>query len=188
MKGQDSTAPRFTDLRVVRVLDLERCGATLCLDGLHNLQLLRYLSLRGTDVIELPETIGELSCLQTLDVRSTNVKRLPRSIVKLEKLMHLLCGNVKLPHGIAKMKALQTVSCAIIMNSSSSIMQELSELTDLRGLELFYDFTEMPENGRIVKFPGYGFQHLKKLLIHCSSASVTLPLNPVFCQGLKFSN
>jgi len=154
-------------------LDLEGCDSSVCLDGLHKLQLLKYLSLRGTDVSELPETIGELSCLQTLDVRSTNVTMLPRSIVSLEKLMHLLCGSAMLPRGIAKIKALQTLSCAIVMNSSYSIIKELSKLKHLRELELFYDFTEVPGNYRLVKFPANGFQRLKKLRIQCSSASVT---------------
>jgi Leucine-rich repeat (LRR) protein len=95
----------LTDLRVLRVLDLEGCeGTAVFLDVLHKLQLLKYLSLRSTNISKLPNTIGQLRYMQTLDVRSTNVKELPPSIVTLEKLMHLLCGSAKLPQGISEMK------------------------------------------------------------------------------------
>ncbi|GJN25689.1 hypothetical protein PR202_gb13551 [Eleusine coracana subsp. coracana] len=57
--GQASATPSLTCLpSFVRVLDLEGCNGLVCLDGLLNLRLLRYLSLRGTDVSELPATIG----------------------------------------------------------------------------------------------------------------------------------
>ncbi|XP_062198114.1 disease resistance protein Pik-2-like [Phragmites australis] len=169
--GQGSGAPRLTDLKVVRVLDLEDCSGPVCLDGLCDLLLLRYLSLRGTGVSELPEQIGELRCLGTLDVRSTQVKELPRSILRLEKLIHLLAGSAKLPDGIAKMKALQTLSSAGTTNSSVNVNEEISELASLRELELFCDLTEMLGSG--VTFPRAGFRSLMKLCIRCSSPSVT---------------
>lgn len=100
-------------------------------------------------------------------------EKLPPSIVSLDKLIHLLCGSAELSYGIAKMRALTTFSCAIAMNGTTSIIKELSQLIDLRELELFYDFTETHKSDRIVKFPGDGFQRLKKLRIQCSSASVT---------------
>ncbi|WVZ50564.1 hypothetical protein U9M48_001806 [Paspalum notatum var. saurae] len=110
--GQANTVPRFADLSLVRILDLEGCdGMAAFLHGLNKLPLLRYLSLRGTGVRELPKAIEESRFLQTLDVRYTNVKMLPLSIVRLERLMHLLCGRAKLPHEISKMYGLHTLSC-----------------------------------------------------------------------------
>ncbi|CAN6363372.1 unnamed protein product [Urochloa humidicola] len=168
--GQANTTPKLTDLKVLRVLDLQDCDGPVCLDGLGKLILLRYLNLRGTDICDLPQTIGELRCLETLDVRSTKVKELPSSIVSLEKLMHLLSGSAKLPREIVKMKALQTLSCAIVAESHTSTIEEISRCAKLRELEMFCD-TEMPGEARVV-FPHDGFQSLKQLRIWCSLASV----------------
>ncbi|KAL6626234.1 hypothetical protein ACP70R_029960 [Stipagrostis hirtigluma subsp. patula] len=181
--GNASGAPRLTDLSVVRVLDLEDCSGPVCLDGICKLLLLRYLSLKGTDVSVLPAEIGELRCLETLDVRSTKVKEIPPSIVKLKRLMHLLAGAAKLPDGIAKMKALKTLSC------SANAMERLSQLANLRELELVCDAAEVLGGEKQVTFPGDGFQGVKQLRIRCSSTSVTFEpgsLSMVQFLELKF--
>ncbi|TVU21042.1 hypothetical protein EJB05_30653, partial [Eragrostis curvula] len=164
--GNASATPLLTDLKVVRVLDLEGCDGPVCLDGLCKLLLLRYLSL-GTDINDLPATIGELKWLETLDVKSTKVKELPSSIVKLEKLTYLLAGSAKLPSRIAEMKALQMLSC------SANALEQLRELTSVRKLELFCDETEMTGDERRVTFPGDGFKGVKWLCIRGRSPSVT---------------
>uniref|UniRef100_A0A0A9BR00 NB-ARC domain-containing protein n=1 Tax=Arundo donax TaxID=35708 RepID=A0A0A9BR00_ARUDO len=179
--GHASTMPRLDDLKVVRVLDLEGYDGQVCLDGLCKLLLLRYLSLRGTDVSELPAQIGDLRCLETLDVRSTKVKELPPSIVRLEKLTHLLAGSAKLPGGITKLKALQTLSCQAKMKSSVDVIQEINGLANLRELELSGDEKE-------VMFPGDGFRSLKQLYISCSSPLVTFePSALPMVQELKLT-
>jgi hypothetical protein len=74
--GQASTAPHLTGLKLVRVLDLEGCdGTTVSLDDLHKLQILRYLSLRGTTVSKLPETIG--ACLDSKVCLPNSLCRIP---------------------------------------------------------------------------------------------------------------
>ncbi|KAF8661711.1 hypothetical protein HU200_056660 [Digitaria exilis] len=175
--GQASAAPPLTNLKVVRVLNLEGCDGPVSLEGLCKLVLLRYLSLKGTAVSELPAAIGDLKCLETLDVRSTKVEELPSSIVNLEKLMHLLTGSAKLPDGIAKMKALQTLSCAGTTKSSGNIIEEMSKHDHLRELELYSDATETPGNNKRVMFPAHGFQSVRKLCIRCSSPLVTFEPN-----------
>lgn len=171
--GHASATPNLTDLKVVRVLDLEGCKGPVCLDGLCKLVLLRYLSLRGTDVSELPAAIGDLRCLETLDVRSTKVEELPPSIVRLQKLMHLLAGSAKLPDGMDKMKALRSLSCAATTKSSANVVEELSKHHNLRELELHYYATETPGNEKQIKFPADGLQTVKQLCIRCTSPSVT---------------
>ncbi|CAL4976481.1 unnamed protein product [Urochloa decumbens] len=175
--GHASAVPQLINLKVVRVLDLEGCDGPVCLDGLCKLVLLRYLSLKGTDASELPPTIGDLRCLKTLDVRSTKVKELPPSIVRLEKLMHLFAGSAKVPDGVTKMKALQTLSCGGTAKSSVNFIEEISKHDKLRELELYSDATETPGNKKRVMFPAGGFPSVKKLCIRCSSPLVTFEPN-----------
>jgi len=175
--GHANAAPQLTNLKVVRVLDLEGCDGPVCLDGLCKLVLLRYLSLRGTAASELPAAIGDLRCLQTLAVRSTKVEELPLSILRLENLIHLLAGSAKVPDGIAKMKALQTLSCGGTTKSSVNFIEDISKHDNLRELELYSDATETPGNKKRVMFPAHGFLNVKKLCIRCPSPLVTFESN-----------
>ena len=115
--GQASSTPHLTDLKVVRVLDLEGCDGPVCLDGLSKLLHLRYLSLRGTGVSELPATIGELRWLQTLDVSSTKVKKLPPSIGALLRLRYLNIRDTDVSELPAKIGELRFNLKAILVGS-----------------------------------------------------------------------
>ncbi|KAL6621201.1 hypothetical protein ACP70R_033633 [Stipagrostis hirtigluma subsp. patula] len=153
--GHASGAPRLTDLSVVRVLDLGDCTGPVtpvCLDGIRKLLLLRYLSLKGTDVSELPTEIGELRCLETLDVGYTKVKELPPSIVRLKRL--------------------KTLSC------SASAMEQIGQLASLRELELICDAAEMLGDEKQVTFANGGFKGVKQLCIRCSSSSPSVAFGP----------
>ncbi|XBI64968.1 hypothetical protein VPH35_044956 [Triticum aestivum] len=182
--------PCLNDLSVLQVLDLEGCQGPLCLDGLYKLLLLRYLNLKGTYVSELPEQIGQLRCLDTLDVRSTKVKDLPPRIVKLEKSMHLLAGNAKLPSGVTKMNSLLILLCSNIGKSAeANIIQELSEMVSLSELEIFCNVTQTSGNKNQFAFSSDGFRSIKKHLIRCSLPSVTFVtsgLSKVEVLELKF--
>ncbi|KAF8780811.1 hypothetical protein HU200_000756 [Digitaria exilis] len=81
-------------MRLLRVLDLEDTINMKNDDLKHigELQHLRYLSFRGTDISRLPSSLQNLHYLETLDIRDTKVRQLPSGIVKLEKLLYLDVG------------------------------------------------------------------------------------------------
>jgi disease resistance protein RPM1 len=85
--------------KLLRVLDLEGCGwlSNDHLGVICGLLYLKYLSLRHTQVSELPRAIKDLQCLETLDVRQTQVAKLPLQVLKLPQLLHLF-GKFELPH------------------------------------------------------------------------------------------
>ncbi|KAG2636219.1 hypothetical protein PVAP13_2NG435400 [Panicum virgatum] len=82
------------EMRLLRVLDLEDTVNMKNGDLKHigELQHLRYLSLRGTDISKLPSSLRNLRYLETLDIQDTRVRQLPGGIVKLEKLRYLVAG------------------------------------------------------------------------------------------------
>uniref|UniRef100_J3N9V8 NB-ARC domain-containing protein n=2 Tax=Oryza brachyantha TaxID=4533 RepID=J3N9V8_ORYBR len=53
---------------------------------------LKYLSLRNTDVAELPKEINKLQELETFDIRETNIDSFPAKSIVLPKLARLLSG------------------------------------------------------------------------------------------------
>ena len=80
--------------------------------ALFSLQNLNYLNIHQTDLLEIPEEIGNLINLTTLVLHSNNIKHLPSSIKNLTKLKVLDCS----------------------MNLLESLPQELSELPQLTTL------------------------------------------------------
>ncbi|KAL6627849.1 hypothetical protein ACP70R_031575 [Stipagrostis hirtigluma subsp. patula] len=181
--GHVGGMPKLAAMKMLRVLDLERCEGPLhrSLDALPELFLLRYLSLRGTDVVRLPSRIGELSNLETLDIRSTGIQELPPSTVQLHKLVNLLAGMVPLPRGIRKMRSLQTFSFADIGKSSKSALRELGDLIKLRELAIFCSHQERQTMVLVLKT--LAAHSLRSLIVACTGgcwmeSSHRLPLPP----------
>ncbi|CAD6343513.1 unnamed protein product [Miscanthus lutarioriparius] len=113
---------------------------------------LKYLSIRNTDITELPKDIEKLRYLETLDIRQTKIRTLSSKAVVLPKLMHLLAGNVEhqrkdaasgsggrsfstvqMPRGIGSMTDLQILCHAEVFNSADELM-EVGRLQQLRKL------------------------------------------------------
>lgn len=144
----------FAHLKLLRVLDLEGCQwlSAEDLKEICKLTLLRYLSLRRTNVTELPKLVGRLKELVTLDVRETYIRDLPESITWLGNLKHLLGGwyrhytkmsrvklfepykALRIPHGLKNMKCIQKIAHVDIGTSSTSMMQEMGVLSQLTKL------------------------------------------------------
>ncbi|CAL4990320.1 unnamed protein product [Urochloa decumbens] len=131
--------------QLLKVLDLQGCKG-LKKKHMKNickiLLLLKFLSLRGTDVVELPKQIEKLQRLETLDIRQTMVQKLPTTFFMLQMLRHLLAGHkepsdhnlqVHLPRGIQRMKKLQVLSCVEVSNNDD-YLHDLGHLLQLRKL------------------------------------------------------
>lgn len=133
--------------RLLRVLDLQGVNIETVPGTLITLFNLRYLNLRETKVRELPKSLETLRNLQTLDLRDTGVEKLPKDISNMQKLRHLFLGCNKdynldssgfyygfpVPAGIGRLRDLQTLTC---IEANDQLMQQLSDLTDLRRLDI----------------------------------------------------
>lgn len=88
----------FQGCQFLRVLDLEGCRGIddWTLHCICKLILLKYLSLRGSDVCQIRKKIKNLGCLQTLDIRETQVNKLPMEVLVLPNLAYLF-GQFELP-------------------------------------------------------------------------------------------
>lgn len=137
---------RLDEFTLLRVLDLEGCKGLgrKYLSCISRMYLLRFLSLKGTDVKEMPPRVGDLEHLQTLDVRQTDLGDLPKTVKRLEKLEHLLFSGKgeswtgwMLPRGISKMKALRQVNKAVIHDPE--VAEEVGELDQLQELAIYVD-------------------------------------------------
>ncbi|TVU19159.1 hypothetical protein EJB05_35295, partial [Eragrostis curvula] len=140
LKALHSTLHKF---QILQVLDLDGCK-DLSLNQMKkicNMHQMKYLSLRQTDIKEIPKTIDRLENLEVLDIRETDINKLPSSVERLQKMVHLLAGNkskrtaLRLTEGITKMRALQTLSGVEIYGSSSAAAMARSANGDTTGAQ-----------------------------------------------------
>ncbi|KAB8116127.1 hypothetical protein EE612_057103, partial [Oryza sativa] len=88
--------------RIIQVLDLEgwkgltdRHMMEIC-----QMLLLKYLSIRRTEIAKIPSKIEKLEYLESLDIRETYVRDLPKSIVQLKRIISILGGNKNTRKGL----------------------------------------------------------------------------------------
>uniref|UniRef100_A0A0D9WZR4 Uncharacterized protein n=1 Tax=Leersia perrieri TaxID=77586 RepID=A0A0D9WZR4_9ORYZ len=140
-----------TSRLLLTVLDLEgRKGLkahdihTVC-----KIHKLKYLSLRNTDVAQLPKQIGQLKLLETLDIRGTRVHVFH---TVLPMLKHLLAGctidcpvedivksnesfsTVYMPHAVASMEKMEILSRVNVSNSAKDLSDIGDKLKHLKKL------------------------------------------------------
>ncbi|KAF8684830.1 hypothetical protein HU200_044107 [Digitaria exilis] len=134
------------ELKIVQVLDLEGCIGFRSQDvkAICKMLLLKYLSIRKTDVDKLPSDIGKLRYLETLDIRDTDVSELPKSIVHLGRIRSILGGSksarkaLKLPEEMMKkpMRSLNVLS-GIEIDGESTSMTRLDKFMGIRKLAIY---------------------------------------------------
>ncbi|CAL4979535.1 unnamed protein product [Urochloa decumbens] len=145
--GGEKLLDHLDKFTLLRVLDMEGC------EGLTNdhlrcicrLYLLRFLSLKGTDISQVPPQIEKLEHLQTLDVRDAPVRGLPETLKKLYKLERLQISvnddpdrMWRLPLGLKKMKALREVGFTV-MGNNVHVAKDVGELEQLQEMTVYVD-------------------------------------------------
>ncbi|KAJ4814964.1 Nbs-lrr resistance protein [Rhynchospora pubera] len=149
---------RVSQFKLLRVLDLEGTFIDfLPFEFTSSHILLKYLSLRNTKLVKLPQSLKKLQNLETLDLRGTFIIKIPREITKLKRLRHLFVPHppyenlsstkddlfirwfthsdyrgVELPTGIVRLQALWDLS--LVDAFDASVVKEQGELTQLRKL------------------------------------------------------
>ncbi|CAO2150205.1 unnamed protein product [Urochloa humidicola] len=119
--------------RLLRVLDMEGCYEidNSVVSAICGFVLLKYLSLRRTDVHRIPGAIRNLCDLETLDIRETRVGMLPTELLMLPRLAHLF-GRFQLPQEFYNEKK---------RTKMQSFFEEKSRLETLSGFVVMADTT-----------------------------------------------
>uniref|UniRef100_A0A0E0RBN0 Rx N-terminal domain-containing protein n=1 Tax=Oryza rufipogon TaxID=4529 RepID=A0A0E0RBN0_ORYRU len=139
-------------LGLLKVLDLDGCKGLKRrhLKNICGIYLLKYLSLRDTDITRLPKEIENLIYLETLDIRQTKISVFPRKSLVLPMLKHLLSGHtvypsedifrqqesfsaIHIPHQIGRMKNMEILSHVKVSHGGMQLIA-VGQLLKLRKL------------------------------------------------------
>ncbi|XP_058205588.1 uncharacterized protein LOC131319378 [Rhododendron vialii] len=124
------------------------------LNGLKNLRLLKFLSLRGISMMtELPAFILELNCLEILDLRAChNLEGIADNIGLLKCLTHLDMSECyfleHMPKSLAQLSNLEVLKGFFIghlkKKKQSCTLYDLSKLPKLRKLNIYTSVKKFP--------------------------------------------
>ncbi|XP_037419339.1 disease resistance protein Pik-2-like [Triticum dicoccoides] len=136
---------RLGEFTLLRVLDMEDCKgvANKHMKDICKMYLLKFLSLKGTDISLMPPEVGDLEHLLTLDLEQTRLDDLPETMRNVEKLECLKFNKKdvqwwvmwKPPRGVSNMKALRDVDRLLV--GDVEIAKELGELEQLQRIFVY---------------------------------------------------
>jgi disease resistance protein RPM1 len=166
---------------MMRVLDLEGCTGidNRFLQGICKLLLLRYLSLRKTDIDELPRQIEKLECLETLDIRDTNVQKLSMKVIMMPKLAYLF-GKFQLldvPNSQAEINklsdflqnksVLQTLS-AFVANKRHGLEHVILFSRKLKNVKVWCNDTTTADSPVCISVPKHSSNRSQSKIMWCT--------------------
>ncbi|XP_044962080.1 putative disease resistance RPP13-like protein 1 [Hordeum vulgare subsp. vulgare] len=130
----------FSGLRTL-ILHTHSANVALLVESLHELKLLRYLSIQNCDISCLPENIGKMKFLQYINLCiCVQLVKLPHSIVKLGKLWSLDLRGTSIngiPRGFHALKNLRRLrGFPVQVDGDWCSLEELGPLSELRVLGL----------------------------------------------------
>ncbi|EEE51436.1 hypothetical protein OsJ_32522 [Oryza sativa Japonica Group] len=142
-QGNIAVLHRLAEFTLLKVLDLEDCKEVKdChVKYICRLFLLRFLSLRNTDVSTISSQISRLQHLQTLNLYGTRIENLPTSVTMLERLEYLFFSERwsmrrwEIPVGLKKMMALCTLR-TIRLPNDPNVVKEIGALAQLQTLDI----------------------------------------------------
>lgn len=161
--------PVLSRFEVVRVLHLEKCNLSHGdnLKYIGKLAHLRFLGLRSTRIVHLPEEIG---CLQVLqDISNNKISTLSFTIVQLRQLKCLyidqtITGENRI-WGLTSLEELRlNFNIFHYFQDSNGIIQELGCLTKLRVLDIIVYFCTKEKNMLVECL--HKLQNIQNLSIH----------------------
>ncbi|KAI3456361.1 hypothetical protein Pfo_013024 [Paulownia fortunei] len=159
----------FSKMRNVNFLYLGRWEAsatdhkevedTMFLDGLENMNYMKFLSLQGvSNIIALPESILQLTNLKILDLRAChNLETIPEGIGLLKSLTHLDMSECYLldhmPKGLSLLTGLRVLKGFVVgseKGKSSCTLDDLKELPNLIKLCIYTGLREFPDEKHVI--------------------------------------
>ncbi|GKV47472.1 hypothetical protein SLEP1_g54375 [Rubroshorea leprosula] len=124
-----------SDLKNLRSLKLVGAQTEVLPVSLDESKHLRYLEIAKSNIKALPKSFSKLYMLQTLKVEQCSyLQKLPDDTSKLVSLRHLyFYDKTLMPKGIGQLTSLQTLSQFCVGREEGFRIEELGELSRLRG-------------------------------------------------------
>lgn len=179
---------RFSNYKVIRVLDLEECTQVnnSHVENICNLWNLRYMSL-GVNVNKVPKEISQLNLLERLHLSKVVETELPVDIICMPNLIHL-SGKLLLPESEvstqpqlieeSKRSELQTLS-GIVASRRQGFLLLIPQMKKLRKVKICFGGSSEP----IIDLSNPLLAAIKGYLQHELDRSLGLDFNNLYETG-----